>query len=48
MDSRKASMKITHVNPDMLPKNPAFSQTGQAYRNTLEILKSLGASQKMS
>lgn len=71
-------MKITHVNPETLPKNPAFSQgvlveggktlyiggqngflpdgslagkdfasqTEQAYKNILEILKSVGASQK--
>jgi 2-iminobutanoate/2-iminopropanoate deaminase len=71
-------MKITHINPDSLHKNPAFSQgvlaeggktlyiggqngflpdgslagkdlasqTEQAYRNILEVLKSVGASQK--
>jgi len=70
-------MKITHINPDSLHKNPAFSQavvaeggktiyiggqngilpdgklagdtlgaqTEQAYKNMLEILKSVGASQ---
>lgn len=71
-------MKITHINPDTLHKNPAFSQavlaeggktlyiggqngflkdatlagkdlasqTEQAYKNILEILKSVGATQK--
>lgn len=71
-------MKITHVNPEALHKNPAFSQgvlveggktlyiggqngfladgslagtdlasqTGQAYRNLIEVLKSVGASQE--
>ncbi len=71
-------MKITHINPDGLHKNPAFSQavmteggktlyiggqngilpdgsmagstpaaqTEQAYKNILEILKSVGASQE--
>jgi 2-iminobutanoate/2-iminopropanoate deaminase len=71
-------MKITHVNPDQLHKNPAFSQavvaeggktiyiggqngvlpdgkmvgddlasqTEQAYKNMIEILKTVGASQK--
>ena len=71
-------MKITHINPDGLHKNPAFSQavvaeggktiyiggqngvlpdgsmagdtlasqTEQAYRNMIEILKSVGASQE--
>src|SRR5689334_22727978 len=71
-------MKITHVNPDGLHKNPAFSQavvaeggktiyiggqngvlpdgtmagdtlsaqTEQAYKNMLEILRSVGASQE--
>jgi len=71
-------MKITHVNPDALHKNPAFSQgilveggktlyiggqngflrdgslagtdlasqTEQAYRNMIEVLKSVGASQE--
>src|SRR3990172_3587026 len=72
------SMKITHVNPDTLHKNPAFSQgvlveggktlyiggqngvlpdgslagsdfvsqTEQTYKNIIEILKSVGASQE--
>ena len=71
-------MKITHLNPDQLHKNPAFSQavvaeggktiyiggqngiladgtmagdtlatqTEQAYKNILEILKTVGASQE--
>ena len=71
-------MKITHINPDGLHKNPAFSQavvveggktiyiggqngilpdgtmvgetlaaqTEQAYKNILEILKTVGASQE--
>jgi enamine deaminase RidA (YjgF/YER057c/UK114 family) len=71
-------MKITHINPDGLHKNPAFSQavvaeggktiyiggqngvlpdgkmagdnlasqTEQAYKNMIEILKAVGASQK--
>ena len=71
-------MKITHLNPDELHKNPAFSQavvaeggktiyiggqngilpdgtlagntlaaqTEQAYKNILEILKTVGASQE--
>jgi 2-iminobutanoate/2-iminopropanoate deaminase len=71
-------MKITHINPDGLHKNPAFSQavmteggktiyiggqngilpdgtlagnnlasqTEQAYRNILEILKTVAASQE--
>jgi len=71
-------MKITHINPDGLHKNPAFSQavmaeggktiyiggqngilpdgtmagdtlaaqTEQAYRNMIEILKTVGASQE--
>jgi 2-iminobutanoate/2-iminopropanoate deaminase len=71
-------MKITHINPEGLHKNPAFSQavmaeggktiyiggqngilpdgtmvgdtlasqTEQAYRNILEILKTVGASQE--
>ena len=71
-------MKITHINPDGLHKNPAFSQavvaeggktiyiggqngilpngamagdnlasqTEQAYRNIIEILKTVGASQE--
>jgi 2-iminobutanoate/2-iminopropanoate deaminase len=71
-------MNITHINPDTLHKNPAFSQgvlaeggktlyiggqngflpdgslagrdfasqTEQVYRNILEVLKSVGASQK--
>src|SRR5215208_5265513 len=70
-------MKITHINPDGLHKNPAFSQavvaeggktiyiggqngilsdgkmagdtlasqTEQAYKNMIEILKTVGASQ---
>ena len=70
-------MKITHVNPESLPKSPAFSQavlteggktlyiggqngflpdgslagkdlatqTEQAYRNIIEILKVVGATQ---
>ena len=70
-------MKITHVNPDSLRKNPAFSQavlveggktlyiggqngflpdgslagkdlasqTEQAYKNIIEILKAVGATQ---
>jgi 2-iminobutanoate/2-iminopropanoate deaminase len=74
----EARMKITHVNPDTLHKNPAFSQgvlaeggktlyiggqngilpdgsladkdfaaqTEQAYRNLLEVLRSVGASQE--
>jgi 2-iminobutanoate/2-iminopropanoate deaminase len=71
-------MQITHINPDALHKNPAFSQgvlveggrtlyiggqngllpdgslagkdfasqTEQAYRNIIEVLKSVGASQE--
>ena len=72
-------MKITHVNPDSMLKNPAFSQavviadarkwvyigeqngvdasgalagddlasqTKQAYRNVLELLKAVGATQE--
>jgi 2-iminobutanoate/2-iminopropanoate deaminase len=71
-------MNITHINPDTLHKNPAFSQgvlaeggktlyiggqngflrdgtlagkdlasqTEQVYRNILEVLKSVGASQE--
>jgi 2-iminobutanoate/2-iminopropanoate deaminase len=71
-------MNITHINPDTLHKNPAFSQavlveggrtlyiggqngfladgklagkdlasqTEQVYRNILEVLKSVGGSQK--
>ena len=71
-------MKITHINPDGLHKNPAFSQavlaeggktiyiggqngvlsdgtlagdtlasqTEQAYRNMIEILRAVGASQE--
>lgn len=71
-------MKVTHVNPETLHKNPAFSQgvlveggktlyiggqngflpggtlagkdfasqTEQTYRNILEVLKSVGASQE--
>jgi enamine deaminase RidA (YjgF/YER057c/UK114 family) len=80
MDTSKGvqTMKITHVNPDGLHKNPAFSQavvaeggktiyiggqngvlpdgtivgdtlaaqTGQAYKNLLEILRTVGASQE--
>jgi 2-iminobutanoate/2-iminopropanoate deaminase len=72
-------MKITHINPDSMLKNPAFSQavmvedakkivyigeqngvdasgvvvgddlesqTEQAYRNVLEVLRSVGATQE--
>jgi 2-iminobutanoate/2-iminopropanoate deaminase len=71
-------MKVTHINPDGLHKNPAFSQavvaeggktiyiggqngilsdgtmagdnlasqTEQAYKNIIEILKTVGASQE--
>lgn len=71
-------MKITHINPDTLHKNPAFSQgvlveggrtlyiggqngflsdgslagpdlasqAEQAYKNMIEVLKSVGASQE--
>jgi enamine deaminase RidA (YjgF/YER057c/UK114 family) len=80
MDTSKEGhpVNITHINPDGLYKNPAFSQavvteggktlyiggqngvlpdgtlvgdtlaaqTGQAYRNMLEILRTVGASQE--
>jgi 2-iminobutanoate/2-iminopropanoate deaminase len=78
LDQKSFYMKITHINPEGLHKNPAFSQavlaeagrtlyiggqngvlpdgtmagddlasqTEQAYRNIIEILRTVGASQK--
>lgn len=39
-------MNISHINPDSLPRNPAFSQAEQALRNVLAALEAAGASQE--
>jgi enamine deaminase RidA (YjgF/YER057c/UK114 family) len=40
-------MKITHINPNSMLKNPFSSQTEKAYKNVLEVLGSVGATQEV-